>query len=563
MKNAIRQIFLFALLVWCAASVYAEGIHDKLPAEFVKIAHLEDITEDGFYAIGGLAQTGDVVFLSSHLLQNNKMKGVSAQSSPRDKFTFRNPAVIWTLRKLSSENYALISADEQQYLTRRKPGALGMTLTKSETKACEWRVETASDGRFYLKDPANSSNVLSVSTNYYDGGEEYYFDNYRIPDSKEVYIYKLPTKITDIEGQNRLPENGQHLALWNNGRIRSISGNGVTADEAELCDGSIAPVSAFEVLTAELKGENKFALRTDKGYLDYHLQSSSHTVIWQILNGHICTDEDQPRYLCYDEARSVWKVMEQENAKSPAAWIPVADAPSRCVDANGVCTLGGGWTASSLASLSWAGIRCLDLTHLALPLQARSFSVASETSNLPIFVNASMVEYIPQSWNFVVSCGANNTLLRNTRFMDGEPFFTDRTFSVAAGQLVYERQNCTPGVWNTLCLPFAWTADDAYIATLTENSSEAIYWKSAANIAAGMPAIVSPFKGNEVRVVSEAGNIMVTPKAENGFYGTFVPLHVKSSAENIYMLDKDGKTFIHTAPGSTLAPYRAYIQPAR
>lgn len=342
--------------------------------------------------------------------------------------------------------------------------------------------------------------------------------------------------------------------------MRLASGVAATTDDALLCNGMLAPVEGLQTWTADVADDGSFTLRGEDGYLDYELGSSATAAVWEVTDGHLRTREDVARYLRYDEGLEAWRLTELATEGVAAFLAEVVERPARTVDEQGVCTLTGGWTASALAEMDWDGVRCLDLTQTHLPRKALPFAGAPATRNLPVFVNAQESAYVPSAWRFVVACGTRNELLGEVALEDGEPVYTDRAIHVDEGAVTYGRTGCTPGRWQTICLPFdaRLTAGTAY--GLTSYESGELTFAEAERLTAGTGYIVLPDESGSIAAIAKGGDLQTETVADEGLGGVFARWTVTEADGEVYFLTQGGETFRRAAARSSLPPFRAFLR---
>lgn len=552
---------LWCMLLLCGSLWAGETLTDELqlPADFVQVKELDDLTDESWYAFGGTNVYGHLVFMSNHIQSNGKLYGCNMEKEPTEVQRFKNEDYIWQMIHIDATHIALKSQRTGEYLTRKKEDGLGLELCEQLTSAAHWRLSKGKKGHFLLSAPMDPDRTLSVSSQFASGDAVGYFDNYEIPDTPELYIYKKPGRMIDIPGHVDLPKEGQRIALFDEKLVRLRDGSSREVRDVALTDGTLAPESEMDIWQCHLKGGSRFVLERDGGYLGYELCESAELSVWQINHGYICTVEETPRYLCYDAQTSRWQLLPPASARITAHWVAVAEPPHRQVDAQGVCRLSGGWSASALAALDWNGVRCLDLTALVLPVYAQDFETLADTPNLPIFVAESSSDHVPSGWNFVVSCGKTNRLLRPTTLTDRTPFYTDRPFEVSEGQLEYVREAVNDEGWQTLCLPFPAQSVSGELAHFTSYAGGELNFAPSLEVHAGTPYLVRVAAGLPLRIVSSAGTVVPQCTATAQMSGTYEGLSVQDGQNGHYFLSAEGMRFDEAAAGSFLPPFRAFF----
>lgn len=574
MRKFFRYSFIFLLLSWWAGGLRATVIDDLLPQTFVRITSLESLNSESYYILASLGSSGKFSFLSNQVVSSsvNKFKGYTHTEGYEDSFSCSKSVVVWQLGSDDGENFYLYSAESSEYLVRKSDGALGLALSSSNQSSAEWTVSLQSDGTFLFLDATYSSRGLSTGTVSAYSGDVY--DNYTNPGG--LYIYKMETSYSVLPGAATLPEDGTIVALSNNQLALSSTGEVVDISASLLLDGSLAPEGDFTQWVCSHTSDEAFVLKSLSGstYLGENLTSEATAFEWEIYNGHIATtDESSRRFLCFIASEETWAVLDEEEAQERNAVSgllrSVGDEPTSSTSKAGVKTLGGAWSANELQALDWTGVQCLDLTEISLPVNLQSFAYSPETPNLPIFVAEEAENYIPEDWNFVVSCSSTgNTLLRTTELVDKQPFYSDRDISVSANQLTYIREAWDHDLWQTICLPFTVTSlpSECFAAEFVDITNAGAEFEEVFYLDAGDAYVIwftstsARESCTEISFSSAACTLASTPRNENAYVGTFEQGAVTSSDDGIYLIPATGEGFQLAPQGSTLPPFRAYLQ---
>lgn len=548
--------FLFPTLSW------GNWNSVQVPADFVRVTDYETLNETDTYVLGAMSQNEGLVIMASTLTgsTNNKLKGLLPTAWNESSVTISNAACLWRIKKGSNGQLSLMSYDGSLFLTRKAAGSLGLQLTANSSEESAWKVSQIDNDAFTLTDVADESRCLSLYSTPKGDKMVYYFDNYSSYDTNELYIFKLPVKFSETTGKVVMPANGERVALSYNTYVRLTDGSAQNGQDAWLTNGSVAPLPNLDAWTCERVGTETFMLKNANGYMGYDLQPSASHLLWQVVNGHIGTTEQPVRYLCFDKDERTWQVVDEDKALLGASFVSVAAEAQRTLSEQGVCKLSGGWTASALSALDWNGVKCLDLCDLALPINSTAFTHTPESHNTPIFVASTMHDYVPASWLFVVECGTKNQLRGIATLIDGEEFYTDRSFAVSSGQLTYRRQVAQADCWQTICLPFKATAKNCELATFEQLSDDSLHFAATSTLNQGTPYLIKSAHSGTVELTSEACSLMPSLDDSGIFRGTYTPLTVTSESEHIYMLSPTEQAFVHAAATSRLAPFRAYLK---
>ena len=554
------SIFFFALL-WGSLVLYAQDETEQLelPTDFMRIQQQSELEDLGWYTCAIQNAEGKLVFMTHTLLKNKKMDALCSTTGPKEIIEFTNKRLLWKISRPDDMHIVLQDAETLNYLARKTDNALGLKFEASPSKLAQWVLTSGeTPGTFVLADPSDSDRILSFTSTVTGNGVYYNYDNYKNFEGSEFYFYKKPQRLVEIPGHVTRPAQGQRIVLYDNRCMRLQNGQAEEVKHYALADGSLAPCADMDIWTCHWRGTNGFVLEREGSYLDYTLQPVPAETPWQIVRGYICTQEEEPRYLCYDSNGRSWLLCTADEARHTAHWAPVAQEPLMQCATNGVCTLTGGWDAVALAEIDVASIRCLDLTGVPLPLQSLPFVSFSPSSNIPIFVNSEYAEYAPSSWHFVVSCSDQNRLMRHTLLTDRMPFFTDRPIAVEQGQLEYVREAQSDDSWQTLCLPFAAQTAGVELASYVSMTEGRLKFESASSLQGGVPYLVRCKAGLALRFQSSRG--VLTPQCveTSDFKGTFADVTINEGQIRQYFLSEDGKSFDEAAPSSHLAPFRAY-----
>lgn len=553
-----KFFILFPLLCMWLHPFVSSG--QRLPVTLTRVVSAEGLNASDLYALCASSQEGAQVALSSQNSGNGgRLKGFRAATANGREMEISRESCLWTLVPMDDGSWALQSRESRRYLSRRESGALAVEMADGLGVGCHWRVEQLPDGAFRLSETVAAARSLSLGESYSAGSVSYYYANYETSAYSDLRLYRYALRLADTEGDVRLPLPGERLALCDAGLARGLDGTAVDVADALLCDGRLAPQSAVAVWTCEAVAGGCFALKGRQGYLGYELQPVPEAVAWQVVRGHLCSAEDVPRYLCFDSRTESWHLLSAEAAQAGAHLVSVADTPHRTLDDRGVCSLSGGWTASDLAALDWQGVRCLDLTGVALPLHTRAFDTSPASPNLPLFVREEMLPYVPPSWTFVVSASGNDCrLYGQVELADGEAFYTDRPFRTEAGAMTYRREAAPADGWQTLCLPFEVRAEPGLLALMDGVRAGALLFSMATSVPAGVPCLVARRAGEPLTLTSAACVVAPSPHAGEALRGTFAPMQVTDEAQSVCLLSAPKGAFVRAAAGSSLPPFRAY-----
>jgi len=562
--------FLFLLLL-LAQPLCAEEIKDILPATFSRVTSLNELEEKYYYVLGAVDGDGKMWMLSAEQQtglssSNKKLKALGVQEWTEQSVQISNIQVVWKIEKASDSTIILYAAESGQYANRHK-GKTNLELTAEKGNYCSWVADISSDQTFTLRSTERDNYFFALDYTFQLGNKVFYFGNYASSLSNTIYLFRCAIPFSHNVGAATLPADKERVALKGEKFVRATSGEVLGIDTLELRNGKIAPSPTLAVWTCEYADTtNNFYLKGDAGYLDYDLQTAAAPATWQIVNGHIATTETPARYLCYEAATQTWRVEDEENARVDAGFISVDTDPAATLSADGVLSLTGGWANNALASLDLAKARCLDLTNISLPVNTQEFQANLAERNVPIFIKGEAKEYVPETWRFVVACGSPNKLLRQTELVDKAAFYTDRDFSVTAGQLTYQRSG-EPNTWQTLALPFDATISGARVYAITDIGEEDLTLEEVSALSAAAPYLIYRRRrernvyeqGGSVTCTSKAGTVKSKTANAGAFLPTFSFMQV-STETDVFMLHPEKSSFYPAATGSKLYPFRCYLK---
>lgn len=544
-------------------NAFTPSVH--LPVTLNRLTSASQLTDGCLICLASTDHQGNLLLLTSQLLNNKKMQGYQNHTQPTSQLQITQMAHLWRVFKDEEGGICLEAADGKGWLTRRKAGALGMCMKETPTDLARWELSEGSNQLFRLSEAGLRKREIMDGSSYINGKHYYYFDNYTLYDVCNLYIYKVPEKFSDQTGNCILPDAGTRIVLTGGNFVRLTSGSALQADDLVLCNGTLAPAENLDSWLVERPTDRTFILTNAQGqHLNYNLQAGTAINDWQIKNGLLCTTEAEPRYLCFEILQKQWVLLPDKAAETAhvlaTGMVTLAPQPQKHLDKAGCCSLSGGWSATALAQLPLEGAGCLDLTALNLPIKARSFEAKEAQGNFPIFVAEQMVEYVPASWHMAIACGSTNRLIASTELTDRMPFYTDRPFEVKAGQLRYTRQASGKDGWQTLCLPFNAKLPAQFKAsTLLKAEADSLHFAPVAELEAGKSYLI--YMENEpLTLECQKGIVVPAPINLTQFQGCYHNYQVADTERNVYLLVPGANQFKQAAATSKLAPFRARLQ---
>ena len=168
-------------------------------------------------------------------------------------------------------------------------------------------------------------------------------------------------------------------------------------------------------------------------------------------------------------------------------------------------------------------------------------------------------EKVPAYGNLIVK---NGKLCTPSVLLDGMDFEPMQPFTVSEGQLSYTRI-LEDGNWETLALPFAATVPSEVEAReLSRVEQTTLEFTSVSEIRPHVPVIIRcKSKATEsVTFVAKAGEVSLPTAKRSTFSPLYQQMAVGDASEGVFLLTAFGKTFVLADRGSTLRPFRAYMQ---
>ena len=571
-RTAFIPCLLLILLPLLPCAMSAQDAADVLPATFRRVCSESQLAEGGMYALVGHTATGQRAVMSHNLNGKGKLEGT--RILPADDGTGRividHADDLWQLQCDATGGFLLINPATQQRLARLSDDGLGLKWAEKDDATARWKLVFNAMGETFWYALGLTKRTLSVHTDFNPETKkyEYKFDFYSTPDTPHLVLYLMeqtgqppvPPGEEPEEPSDRQPPGGSRVTLCHEMQLRLTDGGAADGRDFWLCDSTVAPFGNLDIWTVDSLSSKSFALRREKLYLGHALEPVSEPAAWQVAEGWLRTTEAAPRYIAFDAAAAQWYVTTDTLSAQPAALATVAPAPKQSLSATGVCSLEGGWSAPSLASLPLATVRCLDLTRIALPLHARTFDHLPDTVNLPIFVAEAWAGAAPAAWPFVVACdGSVNALLRPYGLKDKASFFTDRPIRAEAGQLSYVRADCKADGWYSLCLPFEAVSAEAEILTPSSLQTDTLFLTVQDRLAAGRPALFRALQPGSVTFTCTACQLTAATENDACLSGVFRSWPVPSSGGNVYLFSSSRNAFVRAAAGSLLPPFRAAL----
>ena len=522
-----------------------------------------ELPKDGSTCILASANTKGVMYALSSEKEGgkiNKMKSKKLEKNEAGDVVMPTGDCQWIIERVGDNGIRLRTSDGERYLTRKGDEKTDLVLEDAPSDMALWYAEVTTDAEYHLYATAEKVRQLALDQNTSGG---FSFANYSTSyiGEQAIVIYQ---KQSIPHGYNQKPQQGQNVCLASPDLLQSRLNDGSTSltYDALLFDGSMARWDDLAVWSVENIDDMSFALKGKTGYLSYHLTEDGERMGWSVDNdGWLCTMEENPRYLAFSNA--TWRLVSQKSeAEASGRLAIVADEPTRHVSEQSVSVLEGGWTASKLASLSFEGVKCLDLTAISLPVHTKDFETSLSSFNVPILVRQEEEEVVSRSWRFVVACGSDGNVLSDgcLEIADKQPLFTDRDIKIRAGQVVYHRSGMKEKQWQTFSLPFDAGVVSGMLYQLVGEKDDVLNFEKTVQVKADEGYIGMATENGMVSFSSKAGFIHHSSNVSSELIGIAVPLVVEETNEATYMLHPTEQCFKRAAVGSRLAPFRAYLR---
>lgn len=561
--------FLFFMPI---PTLWAEVV---LPANFVRITSVEEISEDDVLLIGAYtSKDGFHLMSSDEIIGSGKKTPSWLQAYPfeyQDVIVGHDMDFLWQLKLLENGSWQIYSLATEKYIQAIDDNDVPIQLAKS-TKTCWSLIASDKDGFMLQNKNTPTRNAptryLSIST-----PDPVRFGNYTSSgaDDTKLYFFKMAKSLANIPGTAILPDNESKITM--------ISGNFVSAKDWFACpsadvllsDGTIAYDEEIGIWTCHYTAEygTRFVLENDGKYLNYSLEYSTEPKEWQISNGYLSTTEVEPRYMAFTNRFCLLHPDEPTSAVG-ASFLPVGKNPKIEFNSDeGIKKLSGGWSAKRLAKVEWQGVCSLDLTEATLPATPTPFLSRSKETNTVIYVKAEDSALIPDDWDFVVACSMETGVLLTTGSLkDEKPFRLLYPVEIEEKLLSYERSAYTDGCWETLFVPFDADIPENFVVEAFDGfdrRTEQLCFTEQTYIPANTPLIMrytGPSSSEErtlFHIENRSGQLEISPMDNGIFTGVYLPKQVDEGNWGIYLLD--GNNFVRAAQGSRLLPFRAYMRP--
>lgn len=520
------------------------------------------LPKDGSTCILASANTEGVMYALSSEKEGgkiNKMKSKKLEKNEAGDVVMPTGDCQWIIERVGDNGIRLRTSDGERYLTRKGDEKTDLVLVDAPSDMALWYAEVTTDAKFHLYATTKKVRQLALDRNTSGG---FSFANYSTSyiGEQAIVIYQ---KQSIPHGYNQKPQQGQNVCLVSPDLLQSRLNDGSTSQthDALLFDGSMARWDDLAVWSVENIDDMSFALKGKTGYLSYRLTEEGERMGWSVDNdGWLCTMEENPRFLTF--SNTTWRLVSQKSeAVASGRLAIVADEPTRRVSEQSVSVLEGGWTASKLASLSFEGVKCLDLTAISLPVHTKDFETSLSSFNVPILVRQEE-EVVSRSWRFVVACGSDGNVLSDgcLEIADKQPLFTDRDIKIRAGQVVYHRSEMKEKQWQTFSLPFDAGVVSGMLYQLVGEKDDVLNFEKTVQVKADEGYIGMATENGMVSFSSKAGFIHHSSNVSSELIGIAVPLVVEETNEATYMLHPTEQCFKRAAVGSRLAPFRAYLR---
>ncbi len=562
----LRLALLLTLLPFLPAA--ARDVFE-LPARFVRIHTIDEMTAPGHYAIG--AVDGGKLYLMRRTAAASRGKlSVARAGSLQEAYTLTRDENCWLLNR-SGSGWTLQPTSADTWLSPKGNNDFEWT-----SKPAVWTIEARGDGTFRLAAAQQADRFVGVSST-----DTYYFGRYISDDScKHLYIYKVDSEKAVAPAAGSLTA----LCLPVRDRLYALEAGSLALTDTRgvhLANDTLAPGGDYTPWRADyvdgdtfrLTGPEGLALRAEAGRLTTTATAGATGTRWCVTDGRITTavaKDDDAAVLCARQDGTTFSpalcsaAEFATNGARPLVFRPVGDAPTASTDAQGTLRLAGAWSADELAALATDSVAALDLTAISLPRQAPTLTPAHP--NMLIYVRAGETGYVPDDWPNTVGVGPQgNCAIRPVELHDGFPFHTPYAFTAAQG-VSYERTAHADGGWETLTLPFAAALPEGFAAeTCTAVEGTEILFAPVDRLEANSPVILTytgeaGAAGVPLRLTATGVTVdSRTTDTASPLVGNYTAFTVGGNEGRCYLLDASGTVFVLADATSTLSPFRAYL----
>ena len=228
-----------------------------------------------------------------------------------------------------------------------------------------------------------------------------------------------------------------------------------------------------------------------------------------------------------------------------------------------VLSLSGHWTAQEISNIDWQKAQVLDLSSAKLPEDFEDFRFRPKDVHTMIVVNASQMQKVPKSWDWVLLKSEDGlSLFRQSVLSDEKAFAFVLDFGCEKEQIVYRRHLVGDGAYETLCLPFSWRVPEDFLAYQPEKlANDTLVLAPIEKVPAGQAVLLKPKSGDieEIVVYSEACIIQSKEMASDILTGNMQMLQT-SDKDAVFFLNPEGLHFVPAPSGSKLKPFRAFLK---
>lgn len=551
MRWVSYKIACSLILFLLVSSVKSNG----LVGTFTRISSLSEISDDNFYVLGEISPNSSFGYLLTSLSsQAGRLSGLSTATFGSTPLLVDNTSAVWQIKK-KDNHYFLMQGNTG--VTVSASDKLSLSLSESPT---EWELEQKDNGKFRLKN--SYTRYLGISA----WATNAYFRSFTEfgADAVDLYIYGNRTGI--FKGTNSYnPSVGDTISLcaslgdsiYSYPHASNVSGS-------ELVNGKLAYYT--EGAFFKVQEVNNKVIHLAAFPVDNNLDSLVDNKNWALINDLICSvGASDTLFLAFNSKSRSFGLypLSVSNANVMPAYFKQIDAKPYVAAHNHIKTLKGSWSADSLANALSDGTLALDVTSISLPILFKKF-VQPSSNNAIIYALDLQSIPISHSWKNVVKCSnAANELVDTLHLVDREAFVVGAPFIVSQAQMTYERNVFTDGGWETLVLPFSVSSlpADFSFYQLSSIDKDGVKFVPVYSLSANVPYLLRSNNSaqSKLKLYSDAQvlNSGSETAGNTPFCGILHPLVINSSTN--YLLSSQGEYFVHAASGSTLAPFRAYL----
>lgn len=557
-RRTCRRLILALLIAFGVSTLSAQT--------YRQISSLDAIDTDGSYLIVAHSD-GQSYLLRDSIISTSRKKGAFVVYDSIEETIQAPPAAcVWQFITTSSGLYRLYSPDCNKYLGSVNSSDTDLSLTTASNRILSFEIVYADTIFQLLNDDTRGLRFSSLESFLYFGlfkPNTNYLDLhiYKLVTIKDNILALTQTELPDsfalYSGTSTLSGTASALALsdaedyWLHGTLAtdapalslSITDEGsliTTAGDTLTTDGTWMQYGSYAVL---LLDETYYILAT----------SADGTSVSLVSLDAIDESTQTPLQVTTFAPAAQTTILSLDN--TTLSEIPTDDTPVQL-------SFTGGWSRARLESLDVTSqIVAIDATKAQLPDTLPLIDLSE--SNCLIYLSDTVAIDADQT-----AAVLGTTLASDWQLKDLLPFYVPTSFYTDSATISYTRTFSDSG-WYTLYLPFEPADTSALNVREIYSAADTLLRLTSTELTAYTPVLckLAGEAPQTIEFTSAAQTISATSNidpCQTFTGGTFTGLNTwKTITEtNVYALDEngDGSSFARLATGSTLSPFRCYMQ---